>query len=103
MSSRHTPPQNADVSHKVLSALIYLIAAVGPLSSLPQIIEIWVTDKSAEGVSLITWLLFTLMSMVWLWYGITKRDRPLIISNALWIITDGIIVAGALYYDNDFL
>jgi uncharacterized protein with PQ loop repeat len=69
----------------------------------PQIIEIWVTDKSAEGVSLVTWLLFTLMSMVWLWYGITKRDRPLIISNALWIITDGIIVAGALYYDRDFL
>jgi MtN3 and saliva related transmembrane protein len=89
--------------HKVLNRLFYLIAVLGPLSSLPQIIEIWVTDKSATGVSLSTWLMFLLMSAVWLWYAVTKRDRPLVVSNALWMITDAIVIAGAIYYDNDFL
>ena len=103
MSTRQPNPSIADVPHKVLNRLIYLIAVLGPLSSLPQIIEIWVTDKSATGVSLSTWLMFLLMSAVWLWYAVTKRDRPLVISNALWMITDAIVIAGAIYYDNDFL
>ncbi|MEP7270288.1 MAG: SemiSWEET family transporter [Acidobacteriota bacterium] len=89
--------------HKVMDKLIYLIAALGPLSSLPQIIEIWFVDKSAVGVSFSTWLLFLLMSVAWLIYGIMQRDRPLIISNALWIVTDAIVIAGAYYYDNDLL
>ena len=103
MSTRQPNPSIADVPHKVLNRLIYLIAVLGPLSSLPQIIEIWVTDKSAAGVSLSTWLMFLLMSAVWLWYAVTKRDRPLVVSNALWMITDAIVIAGAIYYDNDFL
>ena len=98
-----TNPKCSDPSHVFLDKLVYLIAAVGPFSSLPQIIEIWFKDHSAEGVSLLTWLMFMLMSVVWLWYGITRRDKPLIISNALWILTDLAVIAGAIRYDGDWL
>jgi uncharacterized protein with PQ loop repeat len=86
-----------------IERLIYVAAFVVPFTSVPQILEIWVKDKSAAGVSFLTWGFFLVMSGIWLLYGISKRDRPLIISNALWIIAEAIIMAGAIYYDKDLL
>ena len=93
----------AAASQTPIERLIYVVAFVGPFTSLPQILEIWVKDKNAAGVSCMTWCLFLLMSALWLAYGIGKRDRPLIISNALWIVAEAVIIAGAIYYDNDWL
>lgn len=80
---------------------VYFAALCGPFSAVPQIAEIWFIDRSAHGVSLTTWLLFFFMSAIWLWYGISRRDRPLIISNGLWLIGEAIIIAGAIHYDFD--
>jgi uncharacterized protein with PQ loop repeat len=83
--------------------LVYIAAFIGPLSIGPQIAEIWFVDKNAMGVSLLTWSGFSLLSLVWLVYALDRRDRPLIISNALWLIGELIVVAGAIRYDFDFL
>ena len=86
-----------------IDRLVNVIAVVGPLTSLPQIVEIWFIDKSAAGVSLVTWSLFLLMAAIWLLYGIAHKSRPIITSNALWIVAQGLIVAGAIRYDFDWL
>lgn len=86
-----------------IDRLVYLAAFIGPLTIIPQVAEIWFVDHSAKGVSLITWLSFSLLSIVWLAYGLQRRDRPLIISNALWLAGELIVVAGAIHYDFDFL
>ena len=83
--------------------LIYVAAVAGPLTIIPQIAEIWFVDKNAAGVSMTTWLSFSLLSLIWLIYAIGERDRPLIISNALWLVGELIVVAGAIHYDLDFL
>lgn len=93
----------AAASKTLIERLIYVAAFVGPFTSLPQIFEIWIKDKNADGVSSMTWCLFLVMSALWLAYGISKRDRPLIISNALWIVAEMIVIAGAIYYDTDWL
>jgi len=80
----------------------YVVALCGPLSSVPQMWEIW-ADRNAAGVSLVTWTLFLLTSVVWLLYGIVRRDRPLIISNSIWIVCEAIIMLGAFLYDVDWL
>lgn len=99
-----TPRPAAAAGRKpLIERLIYLVALVGPFTSLPQILEIWVKDRSAVGVSLITWVFFFVMSALWFVYGVTKRDRPLMISNGLWMLAEAVIIAGALYYDNDWL
>ena len=87
----------------VVGKLVYIAALIGPMSVIPQVAEIWFVDHSAHGVSLITWTSFTLLSLVWLVYGLQRRDRPLIISNALWLLGEIIVVAGAVHYDFDFL
>ena len=86
-----------------IDRLVNVIAVVGPLTSLPQIVEIWFIDKSAAGVSLVTWSLFLLMAMIWLLYGLAHKSRPIITSNALWIVAQGSIVLGAIRYDFDWL
>ena len=88
--------------HKSIGKVAYIVALVGPLSSVPQIYEIW-TERNASGVSFVTWTLFLLTSVVWLLYGVAKRDRPLIISNALWVVGEAIIMVGAALYDDDWL
>lgn len=88
--------------HESIGKVAYIVALVGPLSSVPQIYEIW-TERNAAGVSFLTWMLFLFTSLVWLLYGISKRDRPLIISNALWVVGEVIIMVGAVLYDTDWL
>ena len=88
--------------HKLIGKVAYMVALVGPLSSVPQIYEIW-SERNAAGVSFVTWTLFLLTSLVWLLYAMSKRDRPLIISNALWIVGEVIIMVGAALFDTDWL
>ena len=95
--SRDAKPRGA------LDKAVFVIAFVGPLSSLPQIVEIWFVDKSAEGVSAVTWACFLAMSLVWFFYGLSRRDVPLVISNALWVVAEAVILLGALLLDNDYL
>ncbi len=87
----------------VIDRLIEVVAVVGPFTTVPQIIEIWFVDKGAASVSVTTWSLFLLMAVVWLLYGIVHAARPIIISNALWIVAQGIVVLGAIRYDFDWL
>jgi uncharacterized protein with PQ loop repeat len=85
-----------------MARVAYVVALCGPLSSVPQMWEIW-ADRDAAGVSLVTWTLFLVTSVVWLLYGIVKSDRPLILSNAIWVVCEAIIMVGAFLYDIDLL
>ena len=83
--------------NKVIKRLVLAVAVIEPAMTLPQIYEIWVNHE-AEGVSSTTWGLYISAAVVWLLYGIQLRDRPLIISSALWIVTEAAVVVGTLLY-----
>jgi uncharacterized protein with PQ loop repeat len=85
-----------------ISKAAYVAALAGPLSSIPQMWEIWM-DRNAQGVSFVTWTLFLITSLVWLAYAIIHKDRPLIVSNSLWVVVEAIIMVGAALYDTDWL
>lgn len=106
MSHLHPAPRHAphlSDYQRGIDRLVTAVAFIGPLTSLPQIIEIWFVDRNAAGVSVLTWSGFVLMAVVWLAYGIVHRQRPIIISNALWIVAQGLVVLGALRFDVDWL
>jgi MtN3 and saliva related transmembrane protein len=103
MSHLAQPPRPSQDDTRTIDRVVTVVAFVGPLTSVPQIVEIWFVDKSAGGVSLITWLLFIVMAVIWLIYGVAHKQRPIVISNALWIVAQGLIVLGALRFDVDWL
>jgi MtN3 and saliva related transmembrane protein len=82
---------------KLFDIIISIVVIVGPLSNIPQLLEIWI-QKNASGVSLLSWLGFLIVAMVWLIYGIIHKEKPIIIMNIGLILTELLIVIGILLY-----
>lgn len=82
-------------AHKMLDQLIYLFAIIGPLMTIPQIMNIWV-DRTSGGVSLISWASYLFIDFIWLYYGLVHRDKAILFANTLWIIVNSMVVIGLL-------
>ena len=82
---------------KAYDKFIYVIVILGPIVNLPQLLRIWI-NKSAEDVSLTSWLSFTIISIVWFIYGILHKKRPIIIMNFFLAIVQALIALGAFLY-----
>ncbi len=77
--------------------LIIFVAIVGPLANLPQLINVWI-KKKANGVSVVSWILFSIVSLVWLIYGIIKKDKYIIITFTITFILQLMITIGTIIY-----
>lgn len=76
---------------------VLLIAIIEPLSTIPQIFDVF-TSRDAQSLSLLSWILFTCASIVWFIYGIRLKNTPLIASSILWISTELILMVGIVLY-----
>jgi uncharacterized protein with PQ loop repeat len=81
----------------VIDKLIYFVAIVGPLSTVPQVLKIW-NLKNAAGISALTWFFYIFINFFWLTYGIIHKEKPIIITALLCIILDFFVFLGALIY-----
>lgn len=80
-----------------LDRCAYLVGLIGPIMTLPQVKIIWI-DHKVEGVSLVSWSAYLLIAIFWILYGITHKELPIIITNALFLILDILIVVGVFLY-----
>lgn len=80
-----------------IDKIIYPVGLLGPIMTLPQLFEVWL-HKSAGELSLITWGGWMILSFIWLVYGILHKDKPIIISNLLWVAIEfGVSLAIVIY------
>ncbi len=82
---------------KFIDTLVYVVGVIGPLMTIPQILKIWI-EKNAAGISLVSWVGFICTFFVWLTYGVLHKQKPIIITYTLLIITYSLVVIGALIY-----
>lgn len=92
-SKTKTTPDNK----KLIDRLIYVAAIAYPLTTIPQIIDIF-HHKSAQNVSLLTWILYDAFTFIFLWYALEKKLKPLVIEYSMWIIAQSIVVVGILMF-----
>lgn len=85
-----------DLQHK-LGKHTYLFGLLGPIITIPQVIHIWVR-RSAEDISMVTWLGYLLLGVVWLIYGIVYKEKNIILTSVLWMIMYLLIVAGKVLF-----
>lgn len=85
------------VKPKLVDRLVYVAAIIEPLFSLPQAYQIY-HDKAAANVSILSWLGFECLTLIWLWYGIVHREKMILIYQGLFFIIDGFVLVGAIYY-----
>ncbi len=75
----------------ILSFLTSIAGVSMGLSSIPQIIKIF-KRKSAKDVSKSTHFIIVLGALIWMLYGFEIQSFPIIISNFVGILTNGIIL-----------
>jgi len=76
---------------------IYIVGILGPVMTIPQLLVIWM-EKTAAGVSLLSWTAYTVFSLFWIGYGILHNDKPIIMTYTLWLIIEVLIVIGIIVY-----
>lgn len=74
--------------------VVLFVSFAYPLSALPQAIEVF--RGHTEGVSIISWMAFLCCAGLFLIYGLKNKVFPMIVSNALWVVMDGLVVIGLM-------
>lgn len=81
----------------IVDKLVYFAGILTPISTLPQVFKIWI-NKSAVDVSIFTWMPYLIFAMIWLWYGIIHKEKPIIVLNLGLVIVNIFVVIGILMY-----
>jgi uncharacterized protein with PQ loop repeat len=80
----------------VFDKIIIVAAFVYPLTGIPQIYEVF--RGNISGVSVMAWLGFIIFSVLFLVYGIIHNIKPMVVTNALWVFVDSLVVIGVLVH-----
>jgi len=80
-----------------LDRFLLIVAVVAPAMTIPQIYKVF-SQQNAAGISILTWSMYALLCVPWLVYGFVHKEKPIIVSYAIWLITDVTVVIGALMY-----
>jgi uncharacterized protein with PQ loop repeat len=72
---------------------------LGPLATAPQLVKLYFThSQHAEGLSLSMWVAYTVLSVLWVIYGLVHRTPPIWIGNMLGFGMDAAMVVGILIH-----
>ena len=74
-----------------------LAAFAHPAMALPQVIQVYQT-RDVGGLSLFTWLSFSIFGLLFLAYGFVHRLWPYILMQCIWITINVSIVTGIVLY-----
>lgn len=67
------------------------------IAFIPQVVKIW-RSKSADDVSLATFIAFTVGVALWLAFGILQKQPPIIVWNGVTLVLAGAILAMKLKF-----
>ena len=84
-------------SDRVLRRLLGGMSVFTMLMTVPQVMTIWV-GRQAAGVSLLSWSAYLISAVLWLWFGIRKRDKNIYLPCMGWIALDSGVIVGVLLY-----
>lgn len=74
-----------------------IIGLSSPILTLPQLLKIW-GEKEVDGLSLVSWIGYTVCAGSWLVYGIIHKEKPIIISQLILFPMEILIVIGIYLY-----
>ncbi|HUO50447.1 MAG TPA: PQ-loop domain-containing transporter [Candidatus Paceibacterota bacterium] len=95
--SRKEPYPASRFGLRILDVTVYIAGIVGPLATIPQIVQIY-TTHSAAGVSVATWVMYVLFDTPWIAYAVVHKERPLLLCYVLWVLCNALVAVGAIIY-----
>ena len=96
----HNPPNAvaaASPSDTKLRGLMGGMSVFTMIMTVPQVLAIWVGHQAA-GVSILSWSAYLVSALLWLLFGIRRRDWNIYLPCLGWIVLDGAVIAGTVVY-----
>ena len=87
----------ASASDTKLRGLLWAMSLFTMIMTIPQVLAIWVGHQAA-GVSILSWSAYLASALLWLAFGIRKRDKNIYLPCLGWIALDSAVIAGAVVY-----
>jgi MtN3 and saliva related transmembrane protein len=84
---------------KIFKILVTIVGIGMSVGYYPQACKIW-KNKSSTGISLSTFFIFSIGSLIWFVYGILIKDIVIIISYGLGVVGSWTVSILALMYRN---
>lgn len=84
--------QPVETQDKLIHRIIFFAAVATPIMTLPQVYQIWFQGN--KGASTVTWTSYVILAAIWLYYGLVNKDKPLIVSQSLCVVTYSFVVIG---------
>jgi uncharacterized protein with PQ loop repeat len=88
---------HASRSETLFSRVLGAMSVFTLLMTAPQVWTIWAGHQAA-GVSVVSWSAYLLSAVLWLWYGLQKRDKNIYLPCVGWIGMDAAVIVGAVIY-----
>ena len=79
-----------------LEKAMVAVAIAEPLMTIPQVIDLY-SRPGNSNVSLLTWVLYLGASVMWLVYGLHIHNKPLIVTGALWLLMELLVIVGIIW------
>lgn len=95
----HSKFQNKALSkqQKLIDSLAYIGGIMIPVMTLPQLWKI-IETQSAQSLSLISWVSYLIGVILWLIYGISRKQRVIIVTYGLSVIIYSLVVIAILVF-----
>ncbi len=85
---------------EILSYLALMAGIAMSLASLPQAYKIY-KNKNSKNVSILTYAIFLIGSVIWLIYGINIKNFPIIITYGFGSVSAFFVLIGIIRYRNN--
>ncbi len=79
----------------IIDDLSYVAIFAGLFMTIPQVLKIWI-EKESAGVSVTTWVSYTILGVFWVYYGLIHKEKPIIVGNVLGLLLNVAVVVGLL-------
>ena len=80
-----------------LDNFMIIVGFIEPIVIIPQVIQIFST-QNASGLSLVTWIPYIVVSLLWIYWGLRRRLKPIYIPQTAWLVFEIIIIYGIIKY-----
>jgi uncharacterized protein with PQ loop repeat len=84
-------------SDRMLRRVLAAMSLFTMLMTIPQVMTIWI-ERQAAGVSLLSWSAYLVSAVLWLWFGIQKRDKNIYLPSLGWVALDSGVIVGVFIY-----
>lgn len=91
------PIKQVPTSHSILNSLVWIVSILNPISQIPQVYRVY-KNQSAGDLALTTWVMLLITSIVWFWYGLIHKSKPIAFTNFCFIIINIFIIIAIIMW-----